>query len=159
VRGEVGRAGHYSEQRLCQCLHGKRGFADARATAEIAARELGIKPEAVFVASTGVIGEYLPMRRWQWYSHSSRPAVTIGLGTGGGAIMTTDRSPSLQLYKKRSEARRSPLQDRKGSGMIHPNMATMLCFIITDANISAPCFEKPSGSTEDSFNKYQWTAI
>jgi len=44
---------------------GKRGIADARATAEIAARELGIKPQAVYVASTGVIGEVLPMQKME----------------------------------------------------------------------------------------------
>ena len=54
---------------------GKRGLADARATAEIAARELGVKPDAVYVASTGVIGEFLPM-----------PKIETGIATAAGLL-------------------------------------------------------------------------
>lgn len=134
---------------------GKRGLADARATAEIAARELGIKPEAVYVASTGVIGEFLPM-----------PKMETGLGTAVGllsasgweqaaeAIMTTDLFPKLSIVQEDIGGKTITIAGiAKGSGMINPNMATMLCFIVTDANISASMLKKSLlASTEISFN-------
>lgn len=123
---------------------GKRGMMDARATAEIAARELGVKPEVVFVASTGVIGEYLPM-----------PKVTTGIMTAAGllsaagweqaaeAVMTTDIYPKLAVVQEEIGGRTVTVAGiAKGSGMIHPNMATMLCFTMTDAAVSAPMLKK-----------------
>lgn len=134
---------------------GKRGLADARATAEIAARELGIKPEAVYMASTGVIGELLPM-----------PKITTGISTAVGllsasgweqaaeAIMTTDLYPKLSIMQEEIDGKTITVAGiAKGSGMIHPNMATMLCFIVTDANIASPMLKKSLlASTESSFN-------
>jgi glutamate N-acetyltransferase/amino-acid N-acetyltransferase len=134
---------------------GKRGLADAHATAEIAARELGIIPEAVYVASTGVIGEFLPI-----------PKMETGIGTAVGllsasgweqaaeAIMTTDLFPKLSIVQEEIGGRTITIAGiAKGSGMIHPNMATMLCFIVTDANISAPMLKKSLlASAEGSFN-------
>lgn len=134
---------------------GKRGIADARATAEIAAKELGVKPDAVYVASTGVIGEFLPM-----------PKIATGIGTAVGllsgsgweqaaeAIMTTDMYPKLTIVHEEIGGKTITVAGiAKGSGMIHPNMATMLCFIVSDANISAPMLKKALiESTEKSFN-------
>jgi glutamate N-acetyltransferase / amino-acid N-acetyltransferase len=134
---------------------GKRGFLDARETAEIAARELGIKSESVYVASTGVIGEFLPI-----------PKIATGIGTAVGllsatgweqaaeAIMTTDIYPKLSVVQEEIGGKTVTVAGiAKGSGMIHPNMATMLCFIVTDANISAPMLKKSLLlSTEKSFN-------
>ena len=134
---------------------GKRGSGDARVTAEIAAREFGIKPDAVYVASTGVIGEYLPM-----------PKLATGISTAAGllsatgweqaaeAIMTTDIYPKLAVIQEEIGGKTVTVAGiAKGSGMIHPNMATMLCFIVTDANVSAPMLKKAlQVSTEKSFN-------
>jgi glutamate N-acetyltransferase/amino-acid N-acetyltransferase len=134
---------------------GKRGLSDARTTAETAARELGIKPEAVYVASTGVIGEFLPV-----------PKVATGINTAVGllsttgweqaaeAIMTTDMYPKLAIVQEEIGGKTVTVAGiAKGSGMIHPNMATMLCFLITDANISAPMLKRSLlVSTEKSFN-------
>jgi glutamate N-acetyltransferase/amino-acid N-acetyltransferase len=134
---------------------GKRGMADARATAEIAASALGVKPDAVYVASTGVIGEFLPM-----------PKIATGVSTAVGllsatgweqaaeAIMTTDIYPKFAVVQEEIGGRLVTVAGiAKGSGMIHPNMATMLCFIVTDANISAPMLKKALlESTEKSFN-------
>jgi len=134
---------------------GKRGLADARATAEIAAQKLGIKPEAVYVSSTGVIGEFLPMAK-----------VEVGISTAAGlltatgweqaaeAIMTTDLYPKFSVVQEEIGGKTVTIAGiAKGSGMIHPNMATMLCFIVTDANISAPMLKKSLLlSTERSFN-------
>ena len=134
---------------------GKRGFADARATAEIAAGELGVRPDAVYVASTGVIGEFLPM-----------PKIATGIATAVGllsttgweqaaeAIMTTDIYPKLSIVQEEIGGKTVTIAGvAKGSGMIHPNLATMLCFIVTDANISSPILKKALlTSTERSFN-------
>ncbi|HUI66953.1 MAG TPA: bifunctional glutamate N-acetyltransferase/amino-acid acetyltransferase ArgJ [Nitrospirota bacterium] len=134
---------------------GKRGFADARATAEIAAGELGVKPDAVYVASTGVIGEFLPM-----------PKIATGIATAVGllsttgweqaaeAIMTTDIYPKLSIVQEEIGGKTVTIAGiAKGSGMIHPNLATMLCFIVTDVNISSSILKKALlTSTERSFN-------
>ncbi len=134
---------------------GKRGAADVRTTAEIAARELGIKPESVYVASTGVIGEFLPMPKL-----GTGIATAVGLLSSNGweqaaeAIMTTDIYPKIAVVQEEIGGKTVTIAGiAKGSGMIHPNMATMLCFIVTDANIPAPMLKKALQiSTEKSFN-------
>jgi glutamate N-acetyltransferase/amino-acid N-acetyltransferase len=134
---------------------GKRGFADARATAEIAAGELGVRPDAVYVASTGVIGEFLPMPKI-----ATGIATAVGLLSTSGweqaaeAIMTTDIYPKLSIVQEEIGGKTVTIAGvAKGSGMIHPNLATMLCFIVTDANISSPVLKKALlASTERSFN-------
>jgi glutamate N-acetyltransferase / amino-acid N-acetyltransferase len=134
---------------------GKRGLADARATAEIAARELGVKSDAVLVASTGVIGENLPMAKV-----GTGIATAVGLLSAAGweqaaeAIMTTDIYPKLSIVQEEIGGKSITIAGiAKGSGMIHPNMATMLCFIVTDAALSAPLLKKALiASTEKSFN-------
>jgi glutamate N-acetyltransferase/amino-acid N-acetyltransferase len=134
---------------------GKRGLADARATAETAAQELGIRADAVYVASTGVIGEFLPMTK-----------ITTGIATAAGllsasgwepaaeAIMTTDIYPKLSVVQEEIGGKTVTVAGiAKGSGMIHPDMATMLCFIVTDALIPAPMLKKAlQAATERSFN-------
>jgi len=134
---------------------GKRGMADARATVDIAAHELGVKPDQVYVASTGVIGEFLPI-----------PKIETGITTATGlmsasgweqaaeAIMTTDLYPKLAVVQEEIGGRTITLAGiAKGSGMIHPNMATMLCFIVTDANVSSSLLKKSLiQATELSFN-------
>jgi glutamate N-acetyltransferase / amino-acid N-acetyltransferase len=134
---------------------GKRGLADARTTVEIAARELGILPEAVYVASTGVIGEFLPIPKLE-----TGISTAVGLLSASGweqaaeAIMTTDLFPKLAIVQEEIGGKTITIAGiAKGSGMIHPNMATMLCFIVTDANISAPMLKRSLlASTEISFN-------
>ncbi|HEY6010355.1 MAG TPA: bifunctional glutamate N-acetyltransferase/amino-acid acetyltransferase ArgJ [Nitrospirota bacterium] len=134
---------------------GKRGMADARATADIGARELGIKHDLVYVASTGVIGEFLPMAKLE-----TGIGTAIGLLSPTGweqaaeAVMTTDIYPKLSIVQEEIGGKTITVAGfAKGSGMIHPNMATMLCFIVTDANISAPMLKKALAvSTEKSFN-------
>ena len=134
---------------------GKRGLTDARATAEIAARELGLKPDAVYTASTGVIGEYLPMPKM-----ATGIATAVGLLSSTGweqaaeAIMTTDIYPKLAVLQEEIGGKTITVAGiAKGSGMIHPNMATLLCFIVTDANISSATLKKVlQASTEKTFN-------
>jgi len=117
---------------------GEQGLADARAMAERTAAKLGIRPRDVLVASTGVIGTFLPMER-------VRDAVSrIELSPAGGpdfarAIMTTDTRPKCNSGRCGQQGEEYALWAvAKGAGMIHPNMATMLCFIATDAPLAQP---------------------
>jgi glutamate N-acetyltransferase / amino-acid N-acetyltransferase len=115
---------------------GEQGYADAVAMADEAARQLGLVPETVAVAETGVIGVPLPI-----------DAVLTGIGeaaqglseSGGAAfseaIMTTDRWP------KRCTLRAGGVTlsaQAKGGGMIEPRCATLLCFVQTDAVVNDP---------------------
>jgi glutamate N-acetyltransferase/amino-acid N-acetyltransferase len=134
---------------------GKRGMNDARATAEIAARELGVKPDTVYVASTGVIGEFLPLPKVET---GVKTAVGLLSSTGweqaAEAIMTTDIYPKIAAVQEEIGGKTVTIAGiAKGSGMIHPNLATMLSFIVTDINISASMLKKALAlSMEQSFN-------
>jgi len=134
---------------------GRRGLADAREMQAVAASALGVGPGLVAVASTGVIGEYLPMGR---VGTGIREAAT-GLGPDGGpfaeAILTTDT-------RKKEAAVRVEVGERevvvggvaKGSGMIHPNMATMLAFLTTDAAVEREALnEALRSAVERSFDR------
>jgi len=117
---------------------GEQGLADARRMAELAAAKLGVRPSDVLVASTGVIGTLLPMERL-------RDGVSsIELSAAGGAdfaraIMTTDTRPKCETGRCGHQGEEYSLWAvAKGAGMIHPNMATMLCFIATDAPLPQP---------------------
>lgn len=115
---------------------GEQGYADAVAMCDAAAEHLDLRPEAVAVAETGVIGVPLPVE-----------AVLAGIGDAAGnlspagavafsdAILTTDRWP------KRCTVRAGGITlsaQAKGGGMIQPNLATMLCFVQTDAVVEDP---------------------
>jgi len=118
---------------------GAQGVADAEEMASLAATAVGAEPDEVFVASTGVIGKLLPMPK-------IRQAVRrIALSAEGGhdfarAIMTTDSVPKeIAVAVSAGEVSFTIGGAVKGSGMIHPNMATMLCFLTTDAAVE-PAF-------------------
>ena len=117
---------------------GEQGLADARQMASLAAAKLGLRPSDVLVASTGVIGTLLPMERVR--DGLSR----IELSAAGGsdfarAIMTTDTRSKCESGRCGHEGEEYTLWAvAKGAGMIHPNMATMLCFIATDAPLAQP---------------------
>ena len=136
---------------------GERGERDARATARQAAALLGVEPQAVAVASTGVIGVPLQMDR---VSKGLERAVT-DLESGGKAafdaaeaIMTTDRVPKLAAYAFYENGKKYVVGGiAKGSGMIAPNMATMLAFIATDAPMAQSALQHHlSECTDASFN-------
>jgi glutamate N-acetyltransferase/amino-acid N-acetyltransferase len=107
------------------------GMADAREMTELAARHVGVKPEDVLVASTGVIGVTLPMERIR----EALPKVALTVAGGhdlARAIMTTDTVPKEVAVKAGDFIIGGML---KGAGMIHPDMATLLCFLTTDAAV------------------------
>jgi glutamate N-acetyltransferase/amino-acid N-acetyltransferase len=136
---------------------GERGERDARATARQAAALLDVPADSVIVASTGVIGVALPMDR---VAKGLERAVT-DLESGGKAafdaaeaIMTTDRVPKLAAYAfYEGEKKYVVAGIAKGSGMIAPNMATMLAFIATDAPMSQAALQRElSACTDATFN-------
>ena len=128
------------------CSTGPDGLRASRATAQAVARELGCRPEAVLVCSTGVIG--VPLRverilgalpslvRLQRESAAGFSAVTR-------AIMTTDTRPKWAAASCTIAGRRVRILGcAKGAGMIAPNMATMLAFVLTDAAISPTVLQR-----------------
>ncbi|MEI8102354.1 MAG: bifunctional glutamate N-acetyltransferase/amino-acid acetyltransferase ArgJ [Chlorobium sp.] len=116
---------------------GTQGLDDARAMAEAVAREFSLKPEEVLVASTGVIGQLLPMEKVLDGISSLAPTMQRhSVLDAASAIMTTDTFPkfyTIELQLSAGSVRLSGIA--KGSGMICPNMATMLAFLATDATI------------------------
>jgi glutamate N-acetyltransferase/amino-acid N-acetyltransferase len=116
---------------------GKQGLADALEMVNLTAAQLGISPEEVLVASTGVIGVPLPMDKIK----AGIPRIKTTRGGGNDfcrAIMTTDTRPKELAVQVDWKGTKFTIgAAAKGSGMIHPNMATLLCFIATDAVVSA----------------------
>jgi glutamate N-acetyltransferase/amino-acid N-acetyltransferase len=134
---------------------GRVGRAAAKITAGATAKLAGCKPSEVFVASTGVIGEPLPYERIV----GAIPDLIAGLSPAGWqgaaeAIMTTDTFPKLATRTTRIGGMDVTINGvAKGSGMIAPDMATMLAFCATDAAIPAPILQKLlADGTAKSFN-------
>lgn len=111
---------------------GLKGMEDARKTAEIAANELGIRKEDVLIASTGLIGAYLPMGKIEKGLSGIKGELSAESNIAE-AILTTDTVKKEVCVR---DGNFTIAGIAKGSGMIHPNMATMLSFICTDAEIS-----------------------
>lgn len=134
---------------------GAQGEEDTLQMARLVAGELGVQPGEVLVASTGVIGVNLPMDR---VSKGIKQACGNLSADGGdnasAAIMTTDTFPKLAGIELEIEGQAVRIGAMaKGSGMIHPNMATMLAFITTDAAITRECLQQAIlDSTAISFN-------
>jgi glutamate N-acetyltransferase / amino-acid N-acetyltransferase len=123
---------------------GPQGRTDARDLTREAARLLGIPETAVLPASTGVIGQPLPAGRIK----SALPALAArlrpeGLPEVAAAIMTTDTRPKIAVIRESLGGHQITLAGvAKGAGMIHPNMATLLSFVFTDAAIRTPVLKK-----------------
>jgi len=135
---------------------GERGMRDARAMADATAEALRIPRELVMVSSTGVIGKPLPMDRI--LSHI--PGLVKGLSShalldAAKAITTTDTFPKVKVEKHSIGGREFRICGvAKGSGMIMPRMATLLCFVMTDAAIERASLQKAlSDATNLSFNR------
>jgi glutamate N-acetyltransferase / amino-acid N-acetyltransferase len=115
------------------CVTGEQGVRTDARMAEITAQELNLEPDQILTASTGVIGVQLPIEKLEAGIPLARAALQLEVEPAATAIMTTD------LVMKTSEAVLSNgarvIGMCKGSGMIHPNMATMLAFIVTDAKL------------------------
>ena len=131
---------------------GKQGLLNASETARLVAKPLHAKPNQVFVMSTGVIGVQLPMEKMR----AGLPIAVAALAAekfeaAANAIMTTDTVPKTWSVKRDGW---SLVGMAKGAGMIHPNMATMLSVIVTDAVVSPRVLRMAlKQATKRSFNR------
>ena len=147
ARGVVANSG------CANCSVGPQGLTDAEELTELAGNHVGVASEDLFVASTGMIGVELPMALLRQNINN------ISLKENGGAefarsIMTTDsKHKEIAVSFVHEDQTIVVGGAAKGVGMIHPNMATMLCFISTDANVESDFLkESLSESVSDSFN-------
>jgi len=135
---------------------GKKGMADAAEMAKLAAKGLGIPASLVYVSSTGVIGNPMPMERIR--PKISELAVNLGKSTiddVAAAIMTTDTFPKIIRKRVKVGNRAGNITGIcKGAGMINPHMATMLSFIMTDISVHQKTLDKILKETvKRSFNR------
>ena len=134
---------------------GAQGMKDAEAMAALTAAALGCQADDVLVASTGVIGVNLPMDKMAAGIKKAAAELSAdGSQNAGNAIITTDtysKACSTEIELGGKKVRFGAIA--KGSGMIQPNMATMLCFITTDAAIESSLLQTAlSDIVEQSFN-------
>ncbi len=135
---------------------GNQGMRDVRRVTSLVAKGLGMDERLVLASSTGVIGSPLPMKKIE----EGIPKLIEALSPEGWmktveAIMTTDTFPKVEVAACRIKGREVKLCGMvKGAGMIRPDLATMLSFIVTDANIKAPLLQRMLGQVvEDSYNR------
>ena len=147
ARGVVANSG------CANCAVGPQGFTDAKAISTLAAEHAGIEEDAMLVGSTGMIGVELPMALIR------KAMKNLELTSDGGeafarSIMTTDsRAKHASVSFEVAGTIHTIGGAAKGVGMIHPNMATMLCFLTTDADVEAGFLQTAlSNAVELSFN-------
>jgi glutamate N-acetyltransferase/amino-acid N-acetyltransferase len=115
---------------------GEQGLQDALRCSELAARALGIPEELVAVSSTGIIGHPLPMDKLERHIPLLVPMLQPGQARSvAEAILTTDAFVKMATEGEEREGGYAILGLAKGAGMIHPDMATMLAYILTDARV------------------------
>ena len=134
---------------------GKAGLEGARAVAQSAAASVGCKAAEVFLASTGVIGEPLPAEKiTKLLGALTQQTSAGGWKAAAQAIMTTDTFPKLATASASIDEKKVTINGIcKGSGMIAPDMATMLAFVVTDANLPAAVLQELlAAGVKPSFN-------
>jgi len=138
------------------CCTGEQGIRDAETMASLSASELGISKDMVLVASTGVIGEPLPIEKIK----AAIPDLVESLQPDGipdlaKSIMTTDTVPKMASGQGVVEGKSFIVTGvAKGAGMIRPDLATMLCFIFTDVNAASDILKEALVTAIDrSFNR------
>lgn len=155
LAGRVARAILVNSGNANACT-GLQGTADAVATARLTAKLLYIRPQTVFVCSTGTIGVPMPMNIIR---KGIRLAVSRLSRTGGpdaaSAIITTDTRPKQVCHRLQIDGRTVTIAGiAKGAGMIAPHMATLLVFLTTDAPVKAESLHAClSAAVEQSFNR------
>lgn len=138
------------------CCTGEQGMRDAVSMARFAASRLGIPEELVLVASTGVIGQPLDIGKIEAaMPELAKDTKTDGMNSLAEAIMTTDKVPKVVSREGEMEGKPYTVTGvAKGSGMIRPDMATMLCFVVSDIEISHDLLKEALlSATDKSFNK------
>jgi glutamate N-acetyltransferase/amino-acid N-acetyltransferase len=134
---------------------GRRGVEDAYAMQATAGGALGVEAGRVAVASTGVIGEHLPMDNVRAGIDEAAATLSADGALFAEAILTTDTRTKEAAAEIEVAGRTITVGGTaKGSGMIHPNMGTMLAFLTTDAAVEPACLREALGwATERSFNR------
>jgi len=138
------------------CCTGEQGMRDARTMASLAASELGISNDLVLVASTGVIGEPLPIEKIKTaIPDLVRSLQPEGIPDLARSIMTTDTVPKMVSAQGVVEGKTFTVTGvAKGAGMIRPDMATMLCFVCTDVGAAPEILKETLVKAADlSFNR------
>jgi glutamate N-acetyltransferase/amino-acid N-acetyltransferase len=130
---------------------GKQGIKACKETKQITAKLLNIKPEEVLVASTGAIGLHLDMSKMKKGLELAAPKLdSKNFNAAARAILTTDRNLKTANVKTKDF---EIFGFTKGAGMIHPNMATMLCYLFCDLNMPQSLLQSAlRESTDISFN-------
>ncbi|HXW24306.1 MAG TPA: bifunctional glutamate N-acetyltransferase/amino-acid acetyltransferase ArgJ [Xanthobacteraceae bacterium] len=149
ARGLVVNAGN------ANAFTGRSGREAAKLTAELAAKAIGCRPGQIMLGSTGVIGEPLDARKFAAVMDDLAAGATAdGWDTAAKAIMTTDTFAKVASATARlGDATVAVNGIAKGSGMIGPDMATLLAFVFTDAPIAAPALQALlKHGVVDSFN-------
>ena len=142
---------------IANACTGEEGYGYCRKTAEAASAALSIPEDSVLVASTGVIGKQIPIDKIAAGVEMLKPqlaATREAAATAAQAIMTTDTEPKEVAVQIEIGGKTVTIGSMcKGSGMIHPNMCTMLSFVATDANISKEMLQKAlSEVVPDTYN-------
>ena len=146
---------------IANACTGAEGFGYCKDTADKAGEVLGIDPEGVLIGSTGVIGKQMPIEKLKAGIEALAPkkASTLEAGTEAAkAIMTTDtkeKEIAVTIQVKDTTVTIGGMA--KGSGMIHPNMCTMLSFITTDAVITKEALQ--SALSEDVPDTYNMISV
>lgn len=146
---------------IANACTGAEGFGYCKDTADKAGKVLGIDPEGVLIGSTGVIGKQMPIEKLKAGIEALAPkkASTLEAGTEAAkAIMTTDtkeKEIAVTIQVKDTTVTIGGMA--KGSGMIHPNMCTMLSFITTDAVITKEALQ--SALSEDVPDTYNMISV
>lgn len=142
---------------IANACTGEEGYGYCRETANAAAKALGVNADGVLVGSTGVIGMQLPIEKLKdgivKLASDKNPGIDSGT-LAAKAIMTTDTIEKEIAVTIQAGGKTVTIGGMaKGSGMIHPNMCTMLSFITTDAAISRKALQKAlSADVEDTYN-------
>ncbi|MCP4670713.1 MAG: bifunctional ornithine acetyltransferase/N-acetylglutamate synthase, partial [Desulfobacula sp.] len=138
------------------CFTGQKGIEDAKTCSKLVAKTLGIKDELVIVSSTGVIGAILPMDKFE----TGIPDVAAALNENrvddfANAILTTDTHNKIVKKNAQVNGKKFSIMGiAKGSGMIRPDMATMLAYIFTDVDMNAKDLKTALvTASEKSFNR------
>ena len=158
VKSGVGAQAVVVNAGIANACTGEEGFDACRKTAAAVQAVLGFDIEQTFTASTGVIGAQLPMDKLTAGVQAMIPHLSDTREAGhqaACAIMTTDTLPKEVCVQFEISGTTVTIGGMcKGSGMIHPNMGTMLCFITTDAVISKTLLQKALAETaEETFNR------
>ena len=142
---------------IANACTGEEGYGYCRKTAEAASAALSIPEDSVLVASTGVIGKQIPIDKIAAGVEMLKPqlaATREAAATAAQAIMTTDTEPKEVAVQIEIGGKTVTVGGMcKGSGMIHPNMCTMLGFVTTDAKISKKMLQEAlSEDVKDTYN-------